>query len=347
MVAALRREITMRLNELSEKPLQSLYFGGGTPSLLSIYELEEIINEIQKYYSFSENIEITLEANPDDLNQEFLLELKSLRINRLSIGTQSFYDEDLKLMNRAHNSTEAETSIKLAQDVGFKNISIDLIYGSPISDFSIWQKNLQKAVDLQIQHISAYALTIEPKTALNNWISKKKIPPPNENLQNEEFYYMSDFLRANGFDHYEISNFSKPEFYSKHNTSYWQSKPYVGIGPSAHSFDGNKKRSWNIANNAIYIKEISEGKLPSESETLSETDALNEFLMTGLRTSFGVNLELLYSKFSNNIIEELIKLIETKILRNELVIENNFLKIPQDKWFFADGIAADLFILNN
>lgn len=347
MVAALRREITMRRDELSEKTLQSLYFGGGTPSLLSIYELEEIFNEIQKYYSFSENIEITLEANPDDLNQEFLLELKSLGINRLSIGTQSFYDEDLKLMNRAHNSTEAETSIKLAQDVGFENISIDLIYGSPISDFSIWQKNLQKTVDLQIQHISAYALTIEPKTALENWISKRKIPPPNENLQNEEFYYMSVFLRAHGFDHYEISNFAKPEFYSKHNTSYWQSKPYVGIGPSAHSFDGNKKRSWNIANNAIYIKEISEGKLPSESETLSETDALNEFLMTGLRTSFGVNLELLYSKFSNNIIEKLIKSIENKIFHNELKIENNFLKIPQDKWFFADGIAADLFILND
>lgn len=347
MVAALRREITMRRDELSEKTLQSLYFGGGTPSLLSIYELEEIFNEIQKYYSFSENIEITMEANPDDLNKEFLLGLKSLGINRLSIGTQSFYDEDLKLMNRAHNSTEAETSIKLAQDVGFKNISIDLIYGSPISDFSIWQKNLQKTVDLQIQHISAYALTIEPKTALENWISKKKISPPNESLQNEEFYFMSDFLKENGFEHYEISNFSKPEFYSKHNTSYWQSKPYVGIGPSAHSFDGNKKRSWNIANNAIYIKEISEGKLPSESETLSETDALNEFLMTGLRTSFGVNLELLDSKFSNDIIEELTKSIETKILRNELVIENSFLKIPQEKWFFADGIAADLFILND
>lgn len=347
MVAALRREITMRLDELSEKTLQSLYFGGGTPSLLSIYELEEIFNEIQKYYSFSENIEITLEANPDDLSREFLLELKSLGINRLSIGTQSFYDEDLKLMNRAHNSTEAETSIKLAQDVGFENISIDLIYGSPISDFSIWQKNLQKTVDLQIQHISAYALTIEPKTALENWISKRKIPSPNESLQNEEFYYMSDFLRANGFEHYEISNFAKPAFYSKHNTSYWQSKLYVGIGPSAHSFDGNKKRSWNIANNAIYIKEISEGKLPSESEILSETDALNEFLMTGLRTSFGVNLELLYSKFSNDIIEELIKSIENKIFYNELEIENNFLKIPQDKWFFADGIAADLFILND
>ena len=345
MLSAIKKEIQLRHNELENKTLKSLYFGGGTPSVLSVDEIKSLIDEIQKYFSFDNNIEITLESNPDDLNKNFLEELSQTEINRLSIGTQSFFDEDLKLMNRAHNASEAESSIKRAQDFGLVNISIDLIYGSPTSNFEIWKDNLSKTIELQVPHVSSYALTVEPKTALEKWIENGKIRSPEETEQNQEFYYMKDFLKDNGFDHYEISNFGKPGFHSKHNSAYWKSEPYLGIGPSAHSYNGHLERSWNIANNPIYIKNLNQNILPIEKEILTEKDRFNEMIMIGLRTIWGVDLNRINQNFSSEVIDYLNQEIKSKIESGILEIENNYLKIPEKHWFLADGIASDLFIV--
>ena len=345
MIAALKKEISLRKNELECSNLKSLYFGGGTPSILKVDELQSIIDEVLKHFSFDPKIEITLEANPDDLDKNFLQNLVKTPVNRLSIGTQSFFDEDLKLMNRAHNSGEAESSIKRAQDFGLTNISIDLIYGSPTSNLEIWKKNLDKTIELQVPHISSYALTVEPKTALNTWISQGKIVAPKEAEQHEEFFYMTDFLKDNGFDHYEISNFGKPGFHSQHNSAYWKSQEYLGIGPSAHSYNGRNERSWNIANNQLYINSFNQNKLAKETEILTEKDQFNEMLMIGLRTIWGVDLTSLKEKFTTELLEKFQSQIKNKLEDGILQIENNHLKIPEKHWFLADGIAADLFLI--
>lgn len=345
MLAAIKKEIQLRHHELENKTLRSLYFGGGTPSVLSVDEIKSLTDEIQKYFSFDQNIEITLEANPDDLDKNYLKALSQTDINRLSIGTQSFFDEDLKLMNRAHNASEAESSIKRAQDNGLENISIDLIYGSPTSNFEIWKENLNKTIELQVPHVSSYALTIEPKTALEKWIENGKVSPPQESEQSNEFYYMIDFLKNNGFAHYEISNFGKPGFHSKHNSAYWKYEPYLGIGPSAHSYNGSSERSWNIANNPKYIQNINANILPKETENLTEKDRFNEMIMIGLRTVWGVDMAKIKSAFSDEIIKKLQDNISQKLEDQTLVIENNHLKIPEKHWFLADGIASDLFMV--
>ncbi len=345
MISALKREIFLRKDDLQNKNLKSLYFGGGTPSILKVDELQSIIDEVLKFYSFDENIEITLEANPDDLTQSFLKDLSKTEVNRLSIGTQSFYEPDLKMMNRAHNASEAESSIKRAQDFGLENISVDLIYGSPTSDLQIFKKNLQKIIELQVPHVSAYALTVEPKTALSSWISEGKIAAPNESEQNQEFFYMSDFFKDHGFDHYEISNFGKPNFHSKHNSAYWKYEEYLGIGPSAHSYNGTNERSWNIANNKKYIDSLSQNKIPKETEILNQNEQFNEMLMIGLRTIWGVNMLDLKMKFSSEILEKFENEIRHKLEDGLLILENNHLKIPEKNWFLADGIASDLFLI--
>lgn len=345
MLAAIKKEVFLRKEELENKNLKSLYFGGGTPSILKVDEIKSLIDEVLKYFTFASDIEITLESNPDDLNNQFLKGISDSGINRLSIGTQSFFEEDLKLMNRAHSASEAESSIKRSQDFGFENISIDLIYGSPTSNFEIWKQNLDKTIQLQVPHISSYALTIEPKTVLENWIGKGKIQPPKESEQNDEFYYMSDFLKNNGFNHYEISNFGKPGFHSRHNAAYWKYQEYLGIGPSAHSYNGKNERSWNIANNSIYTKKLTENILPKETEILSETDQFNEMLMIGLRTTWGVDVIKMKENFSENIMEKFKKEIKPKIEDGILIIENEHLKILDEHWFLADGIASDLFIV--
>lgn len=345
MIRAMKTEIMLRKDELQDKNLKSLYFGGGTPSILSADEIGSLIDEVLRYFSFDKDIEITLEANPDDLDKNFLKQLSNLPVNRLSIGTQSFFDEDLKLMNRAHNAPQAESSIKRAQDFGFENLSIDLIYGSPTSNLEIWKENLNKTIALEVPHISSYALTVEPKTALENWISKGKVVSPKEEEQNREFYYLSDFLKDNGFEHYEVSNFAKPGFYSRHNSSYWKYKEYLGIGPSAHSYNGYDVRSWNVANNQQYIKKLNSKNLAKEEELLSEEDQFNEMIMIGLRTIWGVDLESLNSKFSDQILEHFRNEIKSKLEEGILMTENNHLKIPEKHWFMADGIASDLFIV--
>ena len=343
MLDAMKKEIFLRKNELQNKNLQSLYFGGGTPSVLSADEIKSLIDEVLKHFNFNNDIEITLEANPDDLNSQFLKGLSDSPVNRLSIGTQSFFDEDLKLMNRAHNASEAEGSIKRAQDFGFENLSIDLIYGSPTSNLEIWKENLNKTIALEIPHISSYALTVEPKTALENWVSKGKVANPKEEEQNREFYYMVDFLKDHGFDHYEVSNFAKEGFYSRHNSAYWKYQEYLGIGPSAHSYNGNDVRSWNVANNQQYIKKLNSNILAKETEILSQQDQFNEMIMIGLRTIWGVDLNSLNGKFTENILDKFNKEIQHKIEDGILKIENNHLKIPEKHWFMADGIASDLF----
>ncbi len=345
LLKALKKEIGLRKNELDSGSLKSLYFGGGTPSILSSEEIKMLSDEILKYFDFDSDIEITLEANPDDLNKSFLKGLSETVVNRLSVGTQSFHDEDLQLMNRIHTGAEAEDAIKRAQDSGFHNISLDLIYGSPVSDFGVWKSNLQKAVSLEVPHISSYALTVEPRTALNSWISTQKVPAPKDEEQQKEFHYMSEFLKGNGFIHYEISNFAKPGCYSSHNTAYWNNAPYLGIGPSAHSYNGSNRRSWNVANNTLYIKSLAEHHLPSETEILSENDRYNEIMMTGLRTASGVNIQMLRQCFSPEIIHHFETEKAKGLQSGVLEIAENHLFIPEDKWFLADGIASDLFIL--
>ena len=345
MIRAMKSEIRLRKEELQNKNLKSLYFGGGTPSILSADEINSLIDEVLKYFSFDSDIEVTLEANPDDLDKNFLKQLAQSPVNRLSIGTQSFFEEDLKLMNRAHNASEAEDSIKRAQDFGFENLSIDLIYGSPTSNLEIWKENLNKTIALEVPHISSYALTVEPKTALENWISKGKVASPGEEEQNKEFYYLSDFLKDNGFEHYEVSNFAKPGFYSRHNSAYWKYKEYLGIGPSAHSYNGFDVRSWNIANNQQYIKKLDAGILAKEEEFLSQQEQFNEMIMIGLRTIWGVDFESLKNKFNDQILEHFQNEIKSKIEEGILITENNHLKIPEKHWFMADGIASDLFLV--
>ncbi|MGE8529211.1 radical SAM family heme chaperone HemW [Chryseobacterium rhizosphaerae] len=345
MLQAMKTEMMLRKDELQNKTLQSLYFGGGTPSILSVDEIHSLIDEALKYFSFDKDIEITLEANPDDLDQRFVKQLAGTPVNRLSIGTQSFFEEDLKLMNRAHSASEAESSIKRAQDFGFENLSIDLIYGSPTSNLEIWKENLNKTIELEVPHISSYALTVEPKTALENWISKGKVTSPKEEEQNREFYYLSDFLKDNGFEHYEVSNFAKPGFYSRHNSAYWKYKEYLGIGPSAHSYNGFDVRSWNIANNPQYIKKLAVKNLAKEEELLSQEDQFNEMIMIGLRTTWGVDLTSLKNKFSDKVMDHFQTEIKSKIEEGILIIEKDHLKIPEKHWFMADGIASDLFLV--
>ena len=345
MLDAISQELQIRHSELEISQLPSVYFGGGTPSILEPDEIQKLLDDVSRFYSIGETTEVTLEANPDDLDANFLKGIVKAGINRLSIGTQSFNDRDLQMMNRAHHSEQAESSIKRAQDAGIENISIDLIYGSPTSDFEVWKQNLQKTIELQVPHVSSYALTVEPKTILENWIEKGKIKAPKEAEQNKEFYYMIDFLKEHGFDHYEISNFGKPGFHSKHNSAYWESHPYLGLGPSAHSFDGKNTRSWNVANNAKYVKFLQENTLPIEREVLSDKDQYNERLMIGLRTAKGVDVQHLKEEMGDEIAAHYQHTVQKKLNEGKLILEDGFLKIPEKDWFFADGIASDLFIL--
>ena len=344
MVKAICKEIGLRKNEITS-PIETIYFGGGTPSILNEIELLEIFNQLHKNFNLSHLKEVTLEANPDDLTKEKLAFFKTTPINRFSIGIQSFYEEDLRLMNRAHNAMEAETCIKLAQDFGFENLTIDLIYGSNTTTHDMWHHNLQKAIDLNINHISSYALTVEEKTILNRKIEKGEWKPINDQHQSDQFDYLVQFLAKNGFIQYEISNFGKPGFFSQHNSNYWKGIPYLGIGPSAHSYLGTQ-RAWNIANNASYIKSIQENKLPIEIEDLSIEDQFNEYVMIGLRTIYGINPSEIEKRFGNKITNHF----KTEI---KALFEENLIQQTEDKIiltekakFFADGIASRLFYID-
>lgn len=343
MVLALAKEIVMRKNECDDE-VETIYFGGGTPSVLSSSEINFLIEEVYKNYKVAKNPEITLEANPDDLSSERILELSKSPINRLSIGIQSFYEEDLKMMNRAHNSAEARKSLAEATKY-FDNISIDLIYGIPGLSDEMWKKNIQTALDFGIPHISSYALTVEPKTALSKLIQTGKIAEPQDEAASNHFMILVEMLQNNGFIHYELSNFGKENYFSKNNSAYWLGKKYIGIGPSAHSYDG-EKRGWNIANNSLYLKAIQNNELPIEKEILTISDRYNEYIMTGLRTIWGVSLLRIENEFGLEYLNYLQKQSQ-KFLNDDLLsIENNILKPTLKGKFLTDGIASDLFYLD-
>jgi oxygen-independent coproporphyrinogen-3 oxidase len=351
MVLAIAKEITMRKNEFellnstgNENQIETIYFGGGTPSVLSNDEINFLISEIYKNYKVVDNPEITLEANPDDLSKDRIIELSKSLINRLSIGIQSFFEDDLKMMNRAHNSVEAKKCLEEATKY-FDNISLDLIYGVPGMSNEKWKHNIETALSFGIPHISSYALTVEPKTALSKLIQTGKVAKPNDEVASAHFMILVETLEANGFIHYELSNFGKENYFSKNNSAYWLGKKYIGVGPSAHSYDG-VSRSWNVSNNSLYLKSIQDNQLPNEVEILSVSDRYNEYIMTGLRTIWGVSLDRIEKEFGTNYLVYLKKQVE-KFLNDELVsIENNILKPTPKGKFLTDGIASDLFYLN-
>jgi len=343
IISAIITEMKLRTNELSGT-IQTIYFGGGTPSLLTSEELKRIIDAVYDSFSVAENPEITLEANPDDLSNEVLKHLAASPINRLSIGVQSFFEEDLKLMNRAHNAEEALKSIQLAKKY-FDNISIDLIYGIPEMTNHRWLKNIEQALALDVPHLSCYALTVEPKTALERFIKKGIVPPVEDDVAQEHHALLVDRLETAGYENYEFSNFSKPGSYSQNNTAYWQGKPYLGIGPSAHSYDGNQ-RSWNVANNAKYLKSIEDGKLPLEREELSKTDKYNEYVMTRLRTKDGIILTEVKDYFGDKYLDYLLQQAKEYIASQHLFRNDTHLQVTKKGKFLSDGIAASLFLVN-
>lgn len=344
MVLALAKEIQLRKDELGNEVVATIYFGGGTPSILTVEEIQFLIDTIYQNFDVVENPEVTLEANPDDLSDEQIIKLSKTPINRLSIGIQSFFEYDLKLMNRAHNADEAKRCLETATKY-FDNITVDLIYGIPNMSNERWLQNIETALSFGIPHISSYALTVEPKTALDKFIKKGLVKQPDDEVAQEHFHILVNRLQEEGFVHYELSNFGKPDYFSKNNSAYWLGKKYIGIGPSAHSYDGTN-RSWNIANNTLYIKSIQENQLPSETETLTTVDRYNEYIMTGLRTIWGVSLERIEKEFGPKYLEYL-NLQSQKFIQDELLfVENGILKTTQKGKFLSDGIASDLFLLN-
>jgi len=333
MIAAIQRELELRATELGEEVISNIYFGGGTPSVLSTQEINVIIETVYSNYTVQGDPEITLEANPDDLSLEKIEALAASKVNRLSIGVQSFFEEDLKLMNRAHNAQEAVDCIALSRK-HFHNSSLDLIYGIPRMTNVRWEENIDKALALEIPHISAYALTVEPKTALENFIKKGIVAPVEDDVAQEHHAILIEKMEAAGYVNYEFSNFAKPGYHSRNNTAYWEGKKYLGIGPSAHSYDG-KRRAWNINNNPKYIKAIQIGTLPQEIEELSRTDRYNEYVMTRLRTQKGISLTYVKNEFGERM--------QTYLL---LFLDSDQLMVSKKGKFLSDGIASDLFLLN-
>lgn len=344
LINCLIKEIEIRKDELDGEIVETIYFGGGTPSLLSQNEIDNIIKSVYNFHSVVGHPEITLEANPDDLSEEVIVQLSKSKVNRLSIGIQSFFERDLKMMNRAHNSDEATQCLEFASKY-FENISIDLIYGIPGLSNDEWKQNINKALSFGIPHISSYALTVESGTALESFISKRIIEDVNDEQSQEQFYILLDELQKAGFVNYELSNFGKEGYFSKNNSSYWQGKSYLGIGPSAHSFDG-KRRGWNVRNNTKYIKAIQQKELSIERETLTQVDRYNEYIMTGLRTMWGVDLDRIKSEFGVKMYDYLLLHSEKHREGDLLYIEDSNLKTTQKGKFLSDGIASDLFKLN-
>ena len=350
LVNALVKELELRKDELKDETVDTIYFGGGTPSLLTIDELRFLISEVYKNYKVVENPEITLEANPDDLlpvraqSRTIFEDYLKIGINRLSIGIQSFFEADLKLMNRAHNAEEAKNCLQEATK-HFDNISVDLIYGIPGLSNENWIKNIETVLSFNIPHISSYALTVEPRTALETFIKKGIVQNVDDDLAQEQFHILIDKLEVSGFVHYELSNFAKPNYLSKNNSAYWQGKPYLGIGPSAHSFNGNE-RGWNVSNNSKYIRSLEKNILPNEKETLTITDKYNEYVMTGLRTIWGVSLEKIEQDFGKKYKKYIMEQADNYLKNEFLILDNGKLIVAKKGKFLSDGIASYLFKIN-
>ncbi|HTD98767.1 MAG TPA: radical SAM family heme chaperone HemW [Mucilaginibacter sp.] len=341
LVQSLLKEIELQKSFLNGETIETIYFGGGTPSLLSGEEINLLIDKITKLHTVSADAEVTLEANPDDLGSEKLKALRQTAINRFSIGIQSFFDDDLTWMNRVHRAAEAESSVKRAQDAGFENITVDLIYGYPLLTSQKWKGNLDKVFELGIPHVSAYSMTVEPRTALASFIKTKKEAPMSEEQSAEQFMQLTDAMQTRGFEHYEISNFAWPGQYSRHNTNYWKGVKYLGIGPSAHSYNG-EARQWNVANNAKYMQEIGINKIPAEMEILTETNRLNEYIMTSLRTMWGLDLDQL-NKIAKGSSDQLLKETIEFFEKGWIIQKNQTIYLTQTGKLYADHIASELF----
>jgi len=345
LVAALLNEITLSVDSfpaIGAEPVETIYFGGGTPSLLASEELQQLLAAVHRQYNVAPGAEITLEANPDDINSDKLIGWKAAGINRLSIGVQSFFEEDLLWMNRAHNAKQALQSLQEARAL-FDNITIDLIYGTPGLTDERWKTNVDTAITLGIPHLSCYALTVEPKTPLQKMIRLHKMQDVDSDQQSQQFLLLMKWLEQAGYEHYEISNFAKPGFRSRHNSAYWQGKKYIGLGPSAHSFDG-ESRWWNVANNQRYIQSIAESKIPFEKEVLTNEQRLNEYIMISLRTKEGINMERLeipgWSGYKKDIVRAAKKYLDNGLIQTD----GAFLSLSNQGKLLADGIAADLFV---
>lgn len=343
MLGAMLKELELRQDYLQGETINSIYFGGGTPSIMPASEIQRILDKVYSLHNVASDVEITLEANPDDLENKQVVAWKTTDINRFSIGIQSFFQEDLSWMNRAHDAQQADSAIKRVQDAGFENITADLIYGYPLLTDLKWKSNIDTLLSFGIPHVSAYAMTVEDKTALGHFVKKGKQPPMNEAQSAQQFMHLSDTLSENGFEHYEISNFARPDMYSKHNTSYWKGINYLGIGPSAHSFDG-LSRSWNIANNPIYIDNLKKSIIPAEIEALTTVNRVNEYIMTSLRTSWGTDLKYIENTYDRSYAADLANRIMQFNDKGWLIIaEDKVVRLTRDGKLFADHISAELF----
>tara|TARA_B100001059_G_scaffold83149_1_gene81206 strand:+ start:1875 stop:3005 length:1131 start_codon:yes stop_codon:yes gene_type:complete len=345
MLKAFEKEIELRADELTVE-LESIYFGGGSPSLLCPKSVEHMISVVIKKFKSHENIEITIEVNPDDVSYDYLKALKSSGINRVSIGIQSFSDADLRLMNRIHNADQGMKTLDWTVQL-FNNFSIDLIYGTPSNDLFSWKNNLNQALSFDVPHLSSYVLTVEPKTVLAHKVTNKEVRLLDDELVRIQYDWMVDTMEEAGYENYEFSNFSKPGFNSVNNANYWKGKAYMGIGPAAHSFDGKRKRSWNISNNIKYLKSIQQGILPAQFENLNTHEAFNEYLMTALRTTWGVSLQKINQTFGGHYSNYLEKQVESHLIDQRLYWDGDTLKVSKSAKFLTDGIASDLFLLKN
>lgn len=345
MLAAMEKELELQKTYLSG-PLATIYLGGGTPSLIPIPMLESLFQKIKTAFQIEAGAEITLETNPDDINPAALLAWKAIGINRLSIGIQSFVDADLQWMNRAHHAQQALDSIRLAKQAGFDNLTIDLIYGTPTLSDEAWKQNVDIAIAAGITHLSCYALTVEPKTGLEKMIEKKQLAAVDPEKQARHFSLLMQWMEDAGFEHYEISNFALPGHRSKHNSSYWSGKHYLGIGPSAHSFNG-QSRQWNIANNSLYIQGLEKNNLLFELETLTQEQQLNEYIMTSLRTMEGLSLNRVADLWGHDKRDQILFEANKFIARGDAFLEADFLILTKSGRLLADGIASDLFFLSN
>ena len=341
MLQALVKELHLQKDFLQGQTINTIYFGGGTPSILSAADINLLLDTITQLHTVSADTEITLEANPDDLDKAKIQSLRQTPVNRFSIGIQSFFDEDLLWMNRVHRAHDAEAAVKRAQDAGFENITVDLIYGYPLLTDAKWKQNLDKVFELDVPHLSSYSMTVEPQTALASFIRNRKQPPMNEQQSAAQFSYLMAVMQTQGFEHYEISNFCRPGHYSKHNSNYWRGVNYLGIGPSAHSYNG-EARQWNIANNSKYIQSILTDKLPAEIEELTETNRLNEYIMTSLRTIWGLDLDTLNSIAAGS--ATLLSKAATPYFEKGWMAQNqSIVTLTQTGKLYADHIAAELF----
>lgn len=342
LVASLVNEISLQKDYLNNAKIKTIYFGGGTPSILAARHINKLLETIYKHHTIAESVELTLEANPDDLSKEKLTALSQIGVNRLSIGIQSFFDKDLEWMNRSHNAGEAKSCIQFAQEVGITDLSIDLIFGSETTTMEMWKENLEQTIQLDIPHVSCYGLTVEKGTALAHFIQSGKMKNLDNNLGAEQFEFTTQFLTGQAYEHYEISNYAKDQRYSKHNTNYWRQIPYLGIGPAAHSYNGNS-RQWNVNNNKKYITALNDNQLPSNMEVLSSTDKFNEYIMTGLRTMWGCDvkqLDALVPDWRAILDEELSQNIET----GNLHIDNKKVYLSNAGKLIADKVMGQLFI---